>query len=284
MRTGSIRSSESGVSEVIGALILVLVVVAAGSVFAVFVSERQERLLERERLNERRDLEGIDIIAINPTFSSGSMTYVEFTISNIHSDDSYVTKININDLSIRQCYYFNHSSGLFDIPISFLESFNLGSLEQRIFRVSLIASHNNFFSSPPSIRSGGYIKVDVFTELTNDFQRTFHSPSPIFVVRTDSEWDSSTASYINVILFDGSLSDQPIEDGEIIEWSWSIQTDHNPNNGVWGEVGEVNSTATGRMLRADDLFTAPAGTQYRLILTIKDNFGMVASDTHYYTN
>lgn len=267
-----------GVSEVVGALILILVVVTAGTALAIFVSERQEKIQEQERLNDRRELEEMTVISIVPDYASSDLNTLEFIVSSLHTENSFVSKINVNDAAIRQCYRFNESSELYDIPVSFLGSVKFTSLQQIKFRVSLNPAHFNFFNSPPTIAESDFIKIDVFTELANQFSRTFMPPASLIFIDVQSQYDPSIAGYSDMVILDGSLSDQPSEDAYIISWEWKILGDDN-SDGTFGDPAgpEENFTLTGRKVRVDTSFTAPAGTDHEIALRVTDNYGMTSS-------
>jgi len=94
-----------GVSVVIGALMLTLIVVTAAASFAIFTAQKQEELQEQEFANLLIESEQIAIIGIENikyNLSSYNLSDVSFVVSNQHLRESKITGLSINDLVFRR--------------------------------------------------------------------------------------------------------------------------------------------------------------------------------------
>lgn len=89
-----------GISVIIGALMLTLIVVSAATAFAIFTSQKQKEIQDSEYYKLQRDLEDIDIQSIQ-YLDYGSppntLEKMKLKISNIHSDESVIAAIYINN-------------------------------------------------------------------------------------------------------------------------------------------------------------------------------------------
>lgn len=94
-----------GVSVVIGALMLTLIVVTAAASFAIFTAQKQEELQEQEwqqLLREQEELEIIGIDNLNYDFSTEKLSDVSFVITSVHQRNSKLPSIMINDIPVKQ--------------------------------------------------------------------------------------------------------------------------------------------------------------------------------------
>lgn len=274
------RHNDHGVSEVIGALMLILIVVISGSALAVFISEKQKDIQNQDRVDTQRDLEKIRISHITPTKTTGTLWQdLEIDLSSLYLEGSAITRVLINGEIVYAATKYNSSSGSFDIPVSFNSPMDMGSLEVAILKVSL--QDANFYGSKPDISETDYIRIDVHTELLNTFTKVFQPPSSIILVSTESQWDPSTTSYIGVTLIDGSSSFHPDDDAFIVSWNWSVIGDDD-GDGIFGETAEEIFNLTGPKARIDSSFTAPAGSNHEITLIVTDNSGMKSTSTYVY--
>jgi hypothetical protein len=65
-------------------------------------------------------------------------------------------------------------------------------------------------------------------------------------------------------------------------WDWFVEGDDD-DDGIFGESGEENFTLKGRKVRIDTGFTAPAGSNHTIVLTVYDTYGMRSNSTLVYT-
>jgi len=117
-----------GVSVVIGAIMLTLIVVTAATTYAIFVSEQQKKIQDAETSKLQRQLENVTILSLeNPTYNSPTLDSVSFVIANLNNEQAIITSMNINNRFIRQFTFervdgveeWNQSSGKFQIGCLF---------------------------------------------------------------------------------------------------------------------------------------------------------------------
>ncbi|KAF5414547.1 MAG: hypothetical protein C5S48_08205 [Candidatus Methanogaster sp.] len=107
---------ESGVSVIIGTLMLILITIIAASGLALMVSGMQKEAMERESHLAAVENENLRIISIDPV---GNSTYptqwgsVNVTIMNLNIADSHVTAISLNGMHAMN-YRANDASGDLD--------------------------------------------------------------------------------------------------------------------------------------------------------------------------
>ncbi|MEA1894723.1 MAG: hypothetical protein U9N36_05900 [Euryarchaeota archaeon] len=87
---------ESGVSVIIGTLMLILITIIAASGLALMVSGMQKGAMERESHLAAVESENLRIISINPVGNSTHWHSVNVTIMNLNTEDSHLTAISLN--------------------------------------------------------------------------------------------------------------------------------------------------------------------------------------------
>nr|QNO41790.1 hypothetical protein EABBNKNM_00005 [Methanosarcinales archaeon ANME-2c ERB4]QNO42714.1 hypothetical protein APGODIHH_00003 [Methanosarcinales archaeon ANME-2c ERB4] len=87
---------ESGVSVIIGTLMLILITIIAASGLALMVSGMQKDAMERESHLAAVESENLRIISIDPVGNSTHWHSVNVTIMNLNTADSRVTAISLN--------------------------------------------------------------------------------------------------------------------------------------------------------------------------------------------
>lgn len=88
-----------GVSVVIGALMLTLIVVTAAASFAIFTAQKQEELQKQEFAQLLREQEELSVNKIvDLTYDSdGNLSTISFSIANQHTRSSKIVALKIND-------------------------------------------------------------------------------------------------------------------------------------------------------------------------------------------
>jgi hypothetical protein len=285
MRT--LHRDEGGVSEVVGALMLVLIVVASLSAFFVFISEKQQDLENQDRLETIKELESIGITSIEPsdTDSDGDWDQILVSIASIHLEKSTITTMYLSNTPVENIY-FRNSGGIYDIQLKMSEGLKINGRELKEFMVYL--ENDDFYGSAPTIKTTDYIKLDLLTSYSNSFSRTFTPPQAIFVIDVDSYWDAGTSSFMQMVVLDGSKSHHSDPDMYIVQWRWDVKGDDDGDS-VFGEtilggnlIDEESFTVYGEKTRVDDDLTAPAGTDHQITLTVYDNMGLVGTETFIY--
>ncbi|NIA11371.1 MAG: hypothetical protein GWP10_16995 [Nitrospiraceae bacterium] len=104
---------ESGVSVIIGTLMLILITIIAASGLALMISGMQKDAMERESHLEAVESENLRIISIDPVENSLHWHSVNVTIMNLNTADSRVTAISLNGRHARS-YMAKDASGDLD--------------------------------------------------------------------------------------------------------------------------------------------------------------------------
>ena len=104
---------ESGVSVIIGTLMLILITIIAASGLALMVSGMQKEAMERESHLAAVESENLRIISIDPTGNSTHWHSVNVTLMNLNTADSRITAISLNGVHARN-YRAKDASGDLD--------------------------------------------------------------------------------------------------------------------------------------------------------------------------
>jgi archaellin len=109
----SLHNDESGVSVIIGTLMMILITITAASGLALMVSWMQKDAIERESHLAAVASENIRIIAIDPVGDDTHWDSVNVTIMNLNTADSRITAISLNGVHARN-YRAKDASGDLD--------------------------------------------------------------------------------------------------------------------------------------------------------------------------
>lgn len=277
-----------GVSNVIGALMLTLIVVSAATAFAVFTQQKQDEIQKSEFAKLERELENIEIVSLkNPTYNGSppKLDFAQFIISSRHTKDTKISTMRLNNYLIlgfmiermdfsKERWDIDTSTGIYNLtevynnsipgwfPATDHPDLKINAREQIILTIENIST-DILKPSTEEIFENDEIDFEIVTVLTNTFSKTFMPPTSIIKVITESQWDSSIPGYTDFLILDGSLSDQPA-DGYIKIWLWNI-------------TGPSNDTITGRKVRAPAFLTD--GNTYFINLEVTDNYGMKGSSS-----
>ncbi len=269
------KSDQAAVSEIIGALMLVLIVVVAASSFAVFISEEQKNAQAQQLANQQRELESIDAISLTPIADVADQNrwdMLTFNIANLETAQTFITYFSLNGEAV-QAYEINGSGDSSWTNMNMGEDLILGPLEQVQVRVDV--SQTNWSSGKPSIDAStpflvtDYIKIDIFTSKLNDFSKTFVPPTALGVIDTETQWDAATDEYESFLILDGTQSMAFGNSTYIVSWSWSI---------VNSTVNE-NIQLSGSKVRLDLLNSNFNST---ITLTVTDSNGMIGTCSFVY--
>jgi flagellin-like protein len=262
------RGNVRGLSELVGSLMLVLIVVAAATTLSIFVAEYQKQAQAEQSLDQQRNLESIKIIQVALTLNGAGTDYalLNFTVASLYINPSTITEISVNNNPLEQytAYRLNLTTGTdYWATVAAGGTLTLNPREVLNVLVNLSAGANYSFYAPSyTIPVADYIEVQVFTAYANDFNRVFIPPTAIAFVSTQETWDGS--AYVPVILLDGSQSFQPAPgNATLVAWSWTITP------GPVTLLGE----------RAIAPFPANTTTPFSIALTVTNSDGLVATDT-----
>jgi len=274
--------NESGVSVIIGTLLLILITVTAAAGLAIMVSQMQKDEMNRQSHLAAVKSEKIEILNIGlkndrvawnqspfnvtENLSWNNWSSVTLTLSNLNTDDVKVIGIAINDR------YTRNYSTVTDTPIPVRVSYNLSNQEYLTLpgtkSQKVQINFTDDFPAPRYIADGEQITVKVITSMYNVFEKTFKPPNPVFLTKILTE-DLGTIER-RVIVLDGSSS---TADYAIVEWNWTIDSAANtyPSPGNWMDTSnQTNTTHKGSIVRVSPSDQGP----FRIRLKVTDNVGM----------
>jgi hypothetical protein len=127
--------------------------------------------------------------------------------------------------------------------------------------------NNTIGDKQRTIAENEAITLNIFTGRTNIFSKTFYPPTAIILIKTESQWNSSSNDYMPVLILDGSLSNNPSRDSYIMSWNWKI------DNTTLNNLGEK--------VRAPDILFD--GITHTIYLTVTNNFGMTGTSSITYS-
>ncbi|MEA1945589.1 MAG: hypothetical protein U9N07_09745 [Euryarchaeota archaeon] len=104
---------ESGISVIIGTLMLILITIIAASGLALMVSGMQKEAMKRESHLAAVESENLRILSIDPAGNSTHWHSVNATIMNLNTADSRITAISLNGVHARN-YMAEDESGDLD--------------------------------------------------------------------------------------------------------------------------------------------------------------------------
>lgn len=267
-----IMGDTRGVSVVVGAILLTLIVVTAATTYAIFLSEQQKKVQDAASIKQQRELENITILSLEPVYNSPILSNVSFVLVNINTEQTIITSMNINNNYVR-AFNITRDGRRERYTMPYNGTGKRPMLQPRESVTLNINLSNNDIVLFKNITKTDAITLHIFTSLTNDFFKTFYPPTAIISIETDAVYNRSSGSFDEIIVLDGSKSDQPGDD-YITRWEWNITTN---NSGIT----EYDLNKTGRKIRAQFL---SSGFYHIICLTVTDNYGMIATDTveYYY--
>ena len=225
-----LSGDSNAVSEVVGALMLVLVVVIAASSFAVFISQQQKIQQDNQLIKDEQSGESLLISSLKTNISEDGTfwTSLNASISSLHQGNSNIDQISINKHVLRSFHVarFNETTSTFEyVKYYYYQQFTITSQQT----VNINVSTSDFLETGLKISTNGAIALDLYTAYSNEFSKVFYSPAPIISINVESQWNSTTTDphFDSYLILDGSQSDQP-GDSTIIKWNWTAEC-HNIN-------------------------------------------------------
>ncbi len=197
---------ESGLSVIVGTLLLILIVVASASALALMASEAQKKEMERRSLRVAVESENLKILSLALN-GSVNWTNMIITVVNLNTEESRIVGLNINGMNAA-----NYTDGV--KVYNFQNQFPVPAARSRQIFLNLSSS----FASPLNISRNDPIRVILFTSLTNNFERVFLPPVPIIKVSVVSEQIGT--EFHDVLALDGS--DSIDREGTIIRYQWQV--------------------------------------------------------------
>ncbi len=242
---------ESGLSVIVGTLLLILIVVASASALAVMVNQAQKNEMEQRSLRAAVESENLKILslALNDP-DGGNWTNLIITVANLNTEESKIVGINVNGMNAAN---YTDKDG---VSYNFQNQFPVPPAGSR--KIFLNLSSN--FAFPLNISKNDSIRVILFTSLTNNFERDFLPPVPVIKVDVGSEQFGST--FNDVLTMDGS--DSIDREGTIVKYQWQVAN----SSMMWNLSGQK-----ARINNFDLLNTTP----FWVNLTVIDSNGMQGS-------
>jgi flagellin-like protein len=266
---------DRGLAEIVGTLMLVLIVVSAAVAFSFFVASYQSQLQAQETLQHNQALESLHILSVAPSKpnATGVYDYLNFTLVSDYINPSYVTEIQINDQPLKQYEItdLNFTTGMVvHTPVPAGTYFELAPQQQVTVNINFTGPTASFYT-PFVLTASQYVKIDVYTQLDNEFSRVFLPPTAIAVVS-----NTTTSTGTQTTLLDGSMSFQPEGNATVISWTWSITSP------VLGFTNLTGATA----LNGEEVQTAsplsPTYNPYTVTLLVSNSDGLTGVTTLVY--
>ena len=252
-----------GVSEIVGTLMLVLIVVVAATVLSAVIASYQKQLLAERQLAQNRGLESLVIVHAAPSLANGGGSWLRlnFTLASLYINPSTVTNIRLNDNPLKQytTWRLNLSTGNFQAgTVGPGGQLVLGPRDEVAVVISLNASNSSFsfYNTSFALHTTDYVKIEVLTSYENDFTRVFIPPTAIAIVSTITSFSNGT--FVTLPVLDGSNSFQP-GNGTLVSWAWKVTPD---NIVASGEKAVVKFNAT--------------FASHTITLTVTNSFGLIS--------
>lgn len=265
------RPNERGLSEIVGTLMLVLIVVGAATAFSLFVSSYQKQLQAEQAIDQARNLESIKILRATTELNSsapGNSTLldVNFTVASLNVNPAVVTSLGVNNHAVRNytVWQLNLTTGQFESDtVAAGGQLTLAPREQFNVLVDLSGGPTDSFYDPSFVlHTSDYVQLDVLTAYENDFRGVFLPPTAVALVSLLQTWNGT--AFVPAPLLDGSQSFQP-GNATIVGWSWSIEPD---GTTVIGEKASPRFTTTGL---------------HSILLTVTNSVGLIGTAQLQYT-
>jgi flagellin-like protein len=267
------RLDSRGLSEIVGTLMLVLIVVAAATAFSFFVASYEKTLLAQEATNHTRSLEALDVVAVHTMpVMAGSAIFGNLTITMASED---VNTIQITNLLVNGnvvvSYQLTYLSNGTEVNIGIKtgegnSSFLLPTLQQVDITLQLNTSATlfSFLASSEIPTAQSYLIIEFETQLGNDFKSIYVPPTAL-----------AELTYIQSVNHTGVIVENPVLDGThsfqqggnetIVGWNWLIT--NTTSHGTW--------TGTGAQLELN-LTASDAAFAYAANLTVFNSIGLFA--------
>src|SRR5579863_6268152 len=247
-----VRANALGLSEIVGSLMLVLIVVSAATAFSLFIAGYQKQIQAEQAQAHAKSLESLHVITVqtqlNSTGPAGSLLNLNFTVESLDVNPTILTGLDIDNQAVRNysVWELNLTSGSFEtIQVGALGIVNVGPNEQFHLSVDVAAGpSSSFYSQSFGLLSSSYVQIDLFTYLANDFRASFLPPSAIALVTVDQTYNATSNTFVPIPILDGLNSLQPGNNATIVSWNWSIAPDSVVAS---GEEAQAHFATTGTL-------------------------------------
>jgi flagellin-like protein len=236
------RRSERGLSEIVGTLMLVVIVVTAATLLAAFVATYQQQLQTEQAFTHDQSLESLKVLGLITALNKSRTAFenINFTLASEYINPSTVLGVSIDNVPLKSFWWENLANHTWQ-ETTLGASLSLAPEQEIFVSTNTSLGNDSFLSTPPLPNE--YLKFDVYTVLQNDFSRVFLPPVALSVVTNLTLSPSNWAT-----LLDGSESFQPGGNASIVDWNWSVVSFALPGVPAYfvGEEAEVSPAfATG---------------------------------------
>jgi hypothetical protein len=245
-----LRGDDAALSEIVGALMLIVIVSVAATSLALFVQSQQKEIQAHEALALEGRLERLEITRVIPTPDGPSWAKLNFTVISHTTLQTFLFNMAVNGHPLE-----NYDLVRFDrdtkkwVPTAhtYEDDVRLESREQ--VHIHLEVAGGLF--GAPEILTTDAIVFEIVTARGNHFDAAFIPPTAVAIVEIHADH----------LILDGRLSDHAGTNARIVHWKWTV------DDGV-DVIGK-----TGRVLRSD----RACDTAYTVTLTVIDNLGLTAT-------
>jgi flagellin-like protein len=247
------RRSSRALSEIVGSLMLVLIVVVAATALAVFVQSYQKNLQAEQALAQAKSLESLKVLRVAPTLNGSSLPgattwqTLNFTVASLYVNPAIITELTLDGNPVRNftAWHLDLGTGNWtEDVVGGGGQLTLFPREQAYIQLDTQgAPETSFYNPAYQVATSASINLQLLTSYQNVFTGLFIPPTAVPLVQTLQTWDAMTSSYVQVPLLDGSNSFQT-GNLTIDNWTWSITP--GPIT-LWGEkqvASTLNSVTT----------------------------------------
>lgn len=256
----SLRRSDRGLSEIVGTLMLVVIVVTAATLLAAFVASYQKQLQTEEAFSHNQSLESLKVLGLITSLNAAGTSFrnINFTLASEYINPSTILSISINNVPLRSFWWEDLANRSWQETV-LGQTLTLAPQQEIYVSTNTSSLNDSFLSAPPL--PDQYLKFDVDTVLQNDFSRVFLPPVALAVV---SNMTLSVST--SVTLLDASESFQPGGNATIVQWNWSVTSFASPGKPLYylGEKVEVSPVFV-------------TGKQYWVNLTVTNSDGLLGA-------
>lgn len=243
---------DSGISEIVGALMLILIVVVGAAGLAMIVSQAEKQQADKDALTRAINSEKLNIMSITPYYnnSTGFLDYVNITVQNVNIDDSTLVMATINNIYVKNLTVngrlYNNNNRLV-IP----------GARYQIISLCMNDTDNHISQKDP-------ITIQLVTSYMNIFNKTIKPPTAIAKFNIGTEDLGFTQR--NYIMLDGSGSYS--QTGQIIWYNWTIY-DGSSNLTQPVMLQPINTSGSTYQ------FYPPSNGPFWVKLTVQDDSGLI---------
>ncbi len=273
-----LRSERRALSEIVGTLFLVLIVVSAATVFAAFVATYQAQVQAEEAASHQRSLESLKVLSVSPQLNSttkDTWDNLTFVISNRDINPTIIESISINRNPVKTyiANITNLTTGAYQTgEIGALGTITILPDEQFTITVCAIPSPGlSSFYNPAPLSTTSYLQLDLYTAYSNDFSGVFVPPSAVAVI-TYLTTDNGSG-VVNIPILDGSHSIES-PNTTLEAWNWSVTCQGSA--ALCGTITGPNASwnVYGQEVSLENL---TAGRTYSVFLTVTDSDGLMGT-------